>query len=102
MTVSIGTSVELSGGLVITVRGSLVHGGAVRLSEAVSAAVDQHRPYVLYIDLGLVTNVDPVGAAALAATRRSAMNSGTRVVMRNPTAEVARSLRMGGLTDVGE
>jgi anti-anti-sigma factor len=97
MTLSIGTSVDLTGGLVITARGSLDDGGAVRLSEAVSAAVDRHRPDVVHLDLGQVTDVDPIGAAALEASRRSAVNGGTRVVLRNPTAEVARSLQTTGL-----
>lgn len=99
MSLSIGTSIEWTGAVVVTVRGSLEHGGAVRVSEAVSAAVDQHRPDVIHVDLGLVTYVDPIGAAALVATGRSAGNGGTRVVLRNPTAEVARSLRSTGLTD---
>jgi hypothetical protein len=46
----------------------------------------------VHLDLELVTHVEPVGAAALEASRRSALNGGTRVVVRNPIAEVARSL----------
>jgi hypothetical protein len=69
VSLSIGTSVKRSGELVIRACGSLDGGGAVRLSEAVSAAVDQHRPDVVHVDLGHVTGVDLIDAAALASTR---------------------------------
>ncbi len=94
MNTSIDTSVDAAGDLVIMVSGSLADGGAVALSEAVSAAVDQLQPDVVHVDLGLVTCVDLVGAAALTQARRSASNCGTRVVLRNPTAAVARSLQV--------
>lgn len=97
MSVSVSTSIEHSGAVVVTVRGAVEHTTVEPLCDTINYVVDQHRPALVHVDLQFVTYIDTAAVGALDACRRSARNGGTTVVLRNASAAVGRSLQTAGM-----
>ncbi|MEV0570833.1 STAS domain-containing protein [Dactylosporangium sp. NPDC050588] len=94
MTFSVSSSIEHSGAVVVTVRGTVEHTTIGSLCDTINHIVDQQRPALVNIDLQSVTYIDTTAVGALDACRRSARSGGTDVVLRNASPAVDRTLRM--------
>jgi anti-sigma B factor antagonist len=99
MTVSVTTSIEHNGVVVVAVRGAVEHTATTLLCDTINHVVDQHRPAFVHVDLGLATYIDAATVAALDACRRSARNGGTSLILRNASADIQRSLDTSGMFD---
>ncbi len=97
MNFSVGSSIEHSAAMVVTVRGTVEHATIAALCDTINHVVEQHRPPCVYIDLQYVTYIDTTAVGALDACRRSAANGGTSVVLRNASAAVDRTLQLSGM-----
>ncbi len=94
MSFSVSSSIEHSGAVVVTVRGTVEHTTIGSLCDTINHIVDQQRPALVNIDLQSVTYIDAAVVGALDACRRSARYAGTHVVLRNASDAVHRTLRM--------
>lgn len=97
MSLSISTSVQLGGAVLITVRGEVDAPVVHRLSGAINAAISEHRPTQIRLDLGLVTYLDSTGLGALLAGRKRANDEGVRLCVTDAAPAIRRVLRVGHL-----
>ncbi|MDG6108714.1 STAS domain-containing protein [Dactylosporangium aurantiacum] len=97
MSFSVSSSIEHSGAVVISVRGTVEHTTVASLCDTINHDVEQHRPAFVYVDLQYVTYIDAAAVGALDACRRSARNGGTSVLLRNASAAVDRTLQLSGM-----
>ena len=99
MNLSIETSVEHSGVVVVVVRGAIEHDRLGAFAAAVDAALHRHRPVELHMDLGLVTYMEAAAVGVLAECRRRAASGGARLVVRHASPPVRRLLDVSGVGD---
>jgi anti-anti-sigma factor len=96
MQLSIDVRTRSDGAVLVSPRGELDHGTAVRFRDAVGRALAAHPPRVL-VDLALVTFIDPAGVGALVSAHRSAEATGCLLAVENPSPGVRRPLQGTGL-----
>ncbi|BEL02746.1 hypothetical protein Q0Z83_009370 [Actinoplanes sichuanensis] len=89
---------QADGATVVDVRGSLDASTVSGLRVAMLDALHRDRPRLMIVDLTLVTFMDSTGIGLLVGGHRSALDQGTRFVVRNPSEFVHRQLRLTGLT----
>lgn len=97
MSFSVSSSIEHSGAVVVTVRGTVEHATIAGLCDTINHDVEQHRPAFVYVDLRYVTYIDTAAVGVLDACRRSARTGGTDVVLRNASTAVDRTLQLSGM-----
>ncbi|GGQ62186.1 STAS domain-containing protein [Couchioplanes azureus] len=91
---------QADGAIVVDVRGTLDAATVDALREALVGALHAERPTVMIVDLTFVTFMDSLGVGALVTGYNTARETGTRFLLRNPSAFVHRQLRVTGLAEM--
>lgn len=94
-----GRAEPLDDGVLVRLEGELDLATAPTLERVVNLAVDSGAPTVV-LDLSALTFVDSTGIHVLIAAQRRALKQGFALVLRSPTQQVRKILRLTGLDQV--
>lgn len=98
--ITISTSFPADGATVVSVRGEIDVSVCDELLRVLVGEVTRRRPPRLLVDMLHVTFVDSTGLTTLLAAYRAARGLGTSFVVRQPSAFVARQMRVAGTYDI--
>ena len=94
MSLSISTSIQFGGAVLIAVRGEIDAPVMHRLAAAINAAIAEYRPAQIRLDFGLVTYLDSTGLGTLLACRQRAHDEGVQLSVTDASPAI-RLLRVG-------
>jgi|SRR5436309_10950596 len=100
MTLSISTTTGSDHEVLVVLRGEVDYATAPDLRVALSAALNEHQPRVLGVDLSGVSVLDSTGIGTLVVAYRITRDLGVRFEVRNPSPFVARLFHIVGVAEL--
>jgi anti-anti-sigma factor len=100
MSLSVTVNVAPDGAVVLSVRGEVDHANAAELRHAIESVLTDRRPYLIRVDLGLVTFIDSGAIGSLVAAHRIAHAGGAGLAVSNASPFVSRQLTVSGVAEL--